>query len=144
MIIFSLMTIITHKYVPKITSTFSIPKSVIIQNIIHCFITCLISYIKLFSFYEPIPTHYSLTLSRSYHIPIRYLAIMVDTRHGTKTSRKEKKSMKKTKKPIMEPKHGANVHGVKMKGVFLGGKADGPAGGPPTLEPPKEFKNKQG
>lgn len=34
------------------------------------------------------------------------------------------------------------MHGMKMKEVVLGGKANGPVGGPPTIEPPKEVQKK--
>lgn len=42
----------------------------------------------------------------------------------------------------MEPKHVTNMFDVKMKGVVLGGKANGLSGCPPTMEPPKEIKKK--
>lgn len=35
------------------------------------------------------------------------------------------------------------MHGVKMKWVILGGKADGPTGGSPPMSPPKEEKKKR-
>lgn len=38
----------------------------------------------------------------------------------------------------MEDKPVINMNGVKMKGAVLGGKVDGPSGGPTTLEPTKE------
>lgn len=49
-----------------------------------------------------------------------------------------KKTNKKAKKLTMEDKPVINMNGVKMKGAVLGGKVDGPAGGPTTMEPTKE------
>ncbi|CAI8588552.1 unnamed protein product [Vicia faba] len=43
----------------------------------------------------------------------------------------------------MEDKLVINMHCVKIKGVVLGGKADGPTGGPPTMEPSKEVRKKK-
>lgn len=58
------------------------------------------------------------------------------------TSTNDKKSTEKVKKPSMEEKLMINLHGVKMKGVVLGGKACCPFGGPLTIEPLKNFKKK--
>ncbi|CAI8603336.1 unnamed protein product [Vicia faba] len=69
---------------------------------------------------------------------------MIRTRQGTTTSRKENKSTKKAKKPIVEHKHVTNVQSLKMKGFIIGGKDDVPVRGPPPpMEPPKEVKNKK-
>lgn len=43
----------------------------------------------------------------------------------------------------MEDKLVINIHGIKMEGVVLWGKANGQAGGPPTVEPSKEIWKKK-
>lgn len=142
---FSPMAIITQTCTPPIASNFSIPKIVVIQNIMKYYIMKLKCIRKLSNLYKTISTS-SLNLTTLIHIKNKTSANMVGTRQWTNTSRKSKKSTKKSKKSLVEsaePKHVINMYRVKMKGVILDGKVDGSVRGLLPMNPLKEVKKKK-
>lgn len=68
---------------------------------------------------------------------------MVGTRQGTNTYGKENKNVKKVKKSSKDDKAVVYVHGVKMKGIMIGGMTDGQVRGLYPIKCLKELKKKK-
>lgn len=118
-VLLSLIAIMSKARVLLFVLTIGIPNINIIQINFNFYVPHLKYLQKYFNILETLPTFIFLTLSPSSHLPLRKCANMVETRQGTNTYDKEKKSTKKAKKPTVEAKSVINMHSVTMKGFVL-------------------------